>query len=201
VSRETKVPFFSGSGRALLGLIALFCLCAWSARSGATTMRGLSLSNLVTEADAVVLGRALAIETLENSRGRIFRQVSFQVDSYILGQGPATVVVRLLGGRIGRRAVAVSGEAELTVGQEAVLFLERRPRAEEGYVVLGMTQGMFRVIADQRTQERFAARELGDLHLLGAPEPDSHGLSQGDSCFFIPLATFIEEIRRAAQER
>lgn len=111
----------------------------------------LSLSDLVRASSLVAVvspieSRSLW-ETDEGGRGqRIATYTRVRVARVLDGAaGPDDVWVRTLGGRVGSVGQVVDGEASLSPGHDALLFLAKREDAT--LAVVGMAQGQFDVAA------------------------------------------------------
>jgi hypothetical protein len=135
----------------------------------------------------VVRGTAISVQTTRHQRLGIVRLVEVRVDRQLAGEAPALVEVLLLGGELDGEATRVPGEADLAVGDEAVLFLSRTGGEPARFLVVGLAQGAFRVIRDPETGAAFAARTLGDLRLVGEASDDRLGLARPCTSVFVPL--------------
>jgi len=133
--------------RLLAGTVGLVALPrgAWASRSVAA-----SLPELVERSDRVALvtsqGGESAWEEV-GSRRRIVTYTRVRVDELVAGVGAdGELVVRTLGGRVGRIGQVVHGEARLLRGEPCLLFL-REP--EHGlHVVTARAQGHFPIRVD-----------------------------------------------------
>lgn len=110
------------------------------APASATTLRALSIEQLIARSDAVVRAR-VRHQHAEWRGGAIVTLSQIEVREALRGQVPAAVEVLELGGRLGEYAMPVIGAAELAVGEERVLFLRRVAGAAGTYEVAGMSQG------------------------------------------------------------
>jgi hypothetical protein len=121
----------------------------------------LTLRQLAAESDAVVHGKVLAQEsTWDVTRGKIYTHTRVQVLRGLLGKvGDLEIMVRQLGGQVGKVAMQLSGSASLKVGEEVLLFLSRD--ASYHYVV-GLAQGKFAVTADGQGR-KVLTRDLAGL--------------------------------------
>ena len=154
-----------------------------------SVVRALDLPDLCRLADVVVHG--LVIEARSGWEGRrIITRVTVGVAEMVKGVPAATVSVRRLGGSVGGMGMSVAGEAALAPGDEVVLFLARQP---DGYVMVGMAQGVFRVAADARTGERRARQELEGLALV---RPGATQVSEPAARPSVALAAFLGEVRQ-----
>lgn len=151
--------------RALLPVVLLLCLSA-----SATTMLSVGLPELTRSADTIVQGTVRRVESRWSGDGRrIVTDVELQVSEALKGQPGNSVLVTQSGGRVGDLGQKVSGEASFALGEEVVVFLERR--GVQGFRVLGMAQGKYQVQRSPDGTRVMAVPDLGDLLLL---EPTTH---------------------------
>jgi hypothetical protein len=153
--------------RELLGMLGAGALATLSARSArATLVRGLSLSELVTRSERIVLGRALEhtahYEEIGGSR-RIVTDITLSVDDVLAKEAPAaTLTLRVLGGVVGRQGEYVAGQPELELGGACALFLRALPSGI--HWVTGMAQGHFPLRNDEHGEARLhASPHLPDM--------------------------------------
>ena len=86
----------------------------------------------------------------------------------------------------------------LSLGEPVLLFLTRSSSEPGVFVVVGMAQGRFRILTGDETGERFVARTLGNIHLVGEVGEDTYSLAEPETCSFLPLDTFLDAVRRIA---
>jgi uncharacterized protein YggU (UPF0235/DUF167 family) len=145
--------------RAVLAALGGACVSFAARGAHATVMRGLSLTALVQRSDRIVIGVAVDAQasfvTLGGTR-RIVTDVRVRVDE-IVAKGPANAElrVRVLGGRVGREAELVEGQAEMGLGAPCLLFL--RAVSPELHWVNGMAQGHFPLEIGSSGATRLAA--------------------------------------------
>lgn len=182
-------------------IVAIACLLGflvppYPSPHGATLV-ALSLEGLVHYSDVAVIGTPVTTETLRDEHGRIVRDVRVDVGEYVVGEGSPQITIRLLGGTIDGIAQYVPGEIELPLGKPVLLFLERGSPTRPGvFLVTGMAQGRFHVLTNRETGERYVARKLGDLNLVGTPaDQDPFGLAKSQTSTFVPLKEFLQAIR------
>ncbi len=182
-----------------LSLFWVVALLVTAQTANATTMRAYSKEELVLNADVVVIGRAVKIESHRNKRGTTVRRVTFRVEEYVVGKGTPQITIQLFGGTLNGIVSKVSGEANLSLNTPTLLFLGASQTNEKIYRIVGMAQGHFRIIEDTKSQSRFFTRSLGkDLHLVDEVKNDNMGLGQNRTSTFIPYNQFISEIKRLA---
>jgi hypothetical protein len=114
---------------------------------------------LVTEARAILLGRVVALQP-EWTEGRrnIETHVSIDVERYMKGSLGPSVVVRLPGGQMGPYLSVMPGAPTFSEGDEVVLLLAGG--GSEVPHILGLGQGVFRVLSDPSTGARTVVPEL-----------------------------------------
>lgn len=109
----------------------------------------LSLEDLVARADYVLIGGIRDIKSEWNSdRTNIYTYVKVSVESSLKGSvDRSEVTIRVLGGRVGDVAVAVSAAPEFEVGERALLFLKCEEPCCLG--VVGGFQGKYTIQGDR----------------------------------------------------
>jgi hypothetical protein len=150
-------------GAAVTGLV-------WSRASYATTARAVSLPDLVARSTRVVRGTPLdnfsRSEDVGDTR-HIVTYTRLRVDDLIQG-GPSEpeILVRTLGGRIGKLGEIVYGEAELAMNEACLLFVQANPEGIDQ--VTAMAQGHYPIQSDASGTVRLrTSRNMP--HLLDAP--------------------------------
>jgi hypothetical protein len=109
----------------------------------ATTMVALDLAGLAKGSDTIVQGKVSRAEAKMSKDGaRISTHVYVDVSDSLKGSAAKTVEVVQPGGIVGDIGQRVSGTSDLKVGDEVVVFLEKRGPAFRLY---GMAQGCYRV--------------------------------------------------------
>ncbi len=171
-------------------LAAALLLTLLPAGASASLARAVSLAQLVSRSEQIVVGTPLEAharwETLGGQR-RIVTYTRVRVDAAIDGGGQSEVLVRTLGGHVGDIGQVVSGEAMLSIGQRALMFLGRTPDGVLG--VTAMAQGHFPLQRDGHGTLRLApsprlASLVGAQHsavqqLVGRSVPEAEQLIAG----------------------
>ncbi|MBW2277475.1 MAG: hypothetical protein JRF63_08285 [Deltaproteobacteria bacterium] len=153
----------------------------------ASTVRGLTLSDLVVESDIVVRGRAVSKHAFRHPRLGIVSVLKVAVDARLVGDCEERIEVLLLGGELETSATDVPGEADIKVGDEALLFLSSAMDGSGRFRVVGMSQGAFAVMRQPGSAHAFATRDLGNLNLIGELGEDDLGLVRACTSTFIRL--------------
>jgi hypothetical protein len=139
------MPLVSRRGL-LLGLASGAAAGAFSGTASATVVRSLSLQALVQSSRRVVVVTALAAESHFEELGRRRRVVTdtrVRVEEVLAKGAPpeSELMLRTLGGAIGRLGERVHGQAQLVLGEACVAFLLEGP--DGLHYVNGMAQGHY----------------------------------------------------------
>jgi hypothetical protein len=138
----------------------------WASPGQAAVAKALTLSELVKRSRFAVLATALSQESSWQQVGdsrRIVTTTRTRVDELVTGEKPETseILVRTLGGRVGKIGQLVEGEAELVVGETALVFTRA---AEPGFfAVTAMAQGHYPLVVEARGKVLRASRTLPSL--------------------------------------
>ncbi len=122
---------------ALVGLLA-------AGAAAATVARPATVEQLAREADAVVQGRVVEMESRWAPDGRhLLTRVTLRVSRVLRGSAGAEVALEVPGGSAGGFGQRVDAAPSFQAGEEAVVFLRRVAGGRA--VVHGLAQGKFRV--------------------------------------------------------
>lgn len=168
-------------------------LTAATVSTWASTFLIMSRPQLVEQADAVILGRVVAVEPYwDDEHGIIVSEAVIEVERELLGEVPEVIRVKTWGGRIGNASIEAAGMPRFQEGERQLLFLITRPR-ERVPQVLGYQQGQFRIVeALDGTAVAKSAVEAGTRILGFDGRPVSF---DGDA----PLDRLEQEIRELAR--
>mgnify|MGYP006268513889 CR=1 FL=1 len=112
--------------------------------AAAAVARPATVEQLSREADAVVQGRVVGMESRWAPDGRhIVTRVTVRVSRVLRGSAGAEVALEVPGGSVGGYGQRVDAAPSFQAGEEAVVFLRRIPGGRS--LVHGMAQGKFRV--------------------------------------------------------
>ena len=127
---------------------------------GAASLRAVSDDTLARSSAAAVQGRVVASSAhWDDAAGTIYTFVTIDVvKSWGLAGQPARVVVKQLGGIVGDTAFVVGGQAQFTVGEDVLVFLDVRPR-DNTLSVAGLEQGKW-VLTGSADAATSATREV-----------------------------------------
>jgi len=181
--------------RHLTALFVLASLLTAAAPSHATTVLKVDIPEMTTLSEWIIQVRVtnVAFVDLREEGKGLFTDISLDVVDVFKGRDvPKRYVMRLVGGR-GKDGMAlmVPGMPVFSVGQRAVLFLEK---TNIGHVPCGLGQGVWSVHQSNASQP-WVEQSAHDLHMMirdehgnlkeVEPEPMSWGM---------PLLRLVEEI-------
>lgn len=132
-------------------LVALGLTLASAGLASATSMVPMSISALTERASTVV---RVKVERSAGAWGpaqrHIYTYSEVEVSEVLRGevQLGAQLLVRSLGGEIGGQGMRVPGAPRLVDGEDVVLFLQEAPKEPGVFRVVGMSQGLYRVVED-----------------------------------------------------
>ena len=126
--------------------LVLFLLVGLSPLARATVIVPADLGELARDAQAIVRGRVASVEARWTDDHRAIESiVTLEVESTLKGSFGSAVQFRVPGGQLGRFRSLVMGAPEFSVDQRVVVFLVAWGPSVP--YVLGMSQGVFRVVA------------------------------------------------------
>lgn len=180
------------------------CLCAALAvlaagAAGASTFLLVPREELVAQAQAVVQGRVIEVQSFWNRQGTaIMTEAVVEVEDTLLGPDRSHVRLITFGGEVGGYVIEAHGFPTFRKGQRLLVFLEPARAGEDGaHRVLGYRQGQFEIRTNKRGQEIAvplweAAEQVRILKRDGTEATAPRAL---------PLAQLKSEIRQAAEGR
>ena len=137
----------------LRATVVLLALAAGGAAASATVLLPADLGELARGSQAIVHGRVTGVraEWVAGHR-RIDSFVTVDAVEYFKGDFGRAVTFRVPGGQIGRFRAVTMGAPVFLEGDEVVLFLGARGPSVP--YVLGLSQGVFRVVAEPGSGRR-----------------------------------------------
>jgi len=125
----------------------------------------MTLDELLDSSELVILGEVVSSDAvLDEDRGRVTTRHRVAVGEVLKGSAAAEVVVVTLGGETKDLGQIVPGAARLAPGVELLLCLRE---GAGGFVVTGMSQGVFRV--HDGPDGRVMVRDLRGIHFVADP--------------------------------
>ena len=174
---------------------ALLAAALLAAPLAATTLVKLSHEEMAETADLVVVGRCTEAQSAWLGRSLV-TYVNVEVTDTWKGDAGQSVTVVIPGGVDANRkfpiAQAWPDAPRLGVGQEALLFLNRRPDTD-GFWVTGYSQGAFAVVTGPQGQ-KMVSRDLRGVSLEGRSKKVEAG-----GHLVAPLAEMKREVMNTIQ--
>jgi hypothetical protein len=131
----------------------------------ATSIREVSMNEMLTKSQFVFEGTVTAIEERENQQKRIHTYVTFEIKDIIQGKYHSKVItLRFLGGTVGDVTMAVSGMTYPQMGEHGIYFAESLDRFQVN-PLYGWSQGHFIVERDLAGIERVMTNKR--LQIIG----------------------------------
>jgi hypothetical protein len=120
-------------------------------QSGATTIQYKSFNDLVAEADAVVSGQVVSVESrFSSNKEDIYTFVTLKdVETLSGSYSASTVTLRLLGGYVGDKILDVAGSPGFRPNERVIIFVQGNGR--NMVPIVGWSQGVFRIRNDAGT--------------------------------------------------
>jgi hypothetical protein len=181
-------------------LIAALVLATASTAStaSATVMVEVPLEDLIRQADVIVRGTVTSSAVrLEMREGTLEPQTltTLRVTEWIAGSGGETVQLRELGGEWQGGGVRYDGTPEYRIGEEVVVFLERRPEAPHDLRTLAMVQGKFSIRHGVPGVPSVVVRDLSGIAFASWAD-GRQTVSEPGHDPAMELETFLDFVRR-----
>jgi hypothetical protein len=125
----------------------------------ATTVNPPEFPDLVNQSDYIVRAVVKSVEAKveQTARGRkIYTYVELEVREVIAGTPPSPLVLRLLGGRVGKDVMILEGAPQFKVGEEDILFVQGNGR--QIYPLVAIMHGRYPVQRETGSGREFMAR-------------------------------------------
>ena len=132
--------------RSFLGAFVLLALVVGGVPALATTLMGLSISDLTHGSDLVVRGVVSASRCEKDAKsGRLYTYTTIVPSTAYKGRSAKSLTLRQIGGSWQGMEQWIPGTPRLRVGQDLVLFLLCE---NDLYFLKGMSQGLFEVVSE-----------------------------------------------------
>ncbi len=144
-----------------LGLfLALSSSCSFNVQAQSTTGGQISISDLSSRSDMIVIGRVVSIQSEWNAaRTNIYTKVDVNVDEVLKGSlSSGNLIVYQLGGQVGDIGEIVAGSPEFRPGELVLLFLSQTKDAK--LRVVDLFQGKFTIEHDPASGVEIAVRRV-----------------------------------------
>lgn len=194
--------------RSLRLALALMATLAIASPASATVMVELSLEELIQRADVIVHARVVQSRVrVEVREGALEPQTltRLEVLEWLGGGGSArpgtTLELRELGGAWQGGGVHFEGTPEYALGEEVVVFLERRPEAPHDLRTLAMAQGKFVVRHGVPGVPASVTRDLEGIAFAGWAADGNTVVRAPRHEAAMELGTFLDFVRRTRGQR
>lgn len=143
----------------------LACLTLVALASQASTFTSMGLPDLVSEADAVIQGRVIGVESFWNEPGTmILSEARVVVEEVVHGSASPEVTILTFGGEVGHERVTAIGFPRFSPGERLLLFLGKQP---DGSIrVVGYQQGQFRIVPTASGKEMAVSALDAEVRVL-----------------------------------
>ncbi len=122
----------------LVQFLLIAGIVATTSAPQASMLRTMSLAELVTAADQIVVGRIVSVNAAwDPAHRKIFSTIEVKVEESWKGSANGLVTIVQPGGTVGEIEMTVHGMPKFTVGERSLLFLQGRAR----FQVVGMSEG------------------------------------------------------------
>jgi len=145
-------PALLGNCRHTLALLAVVASFAAVSPAGATVVENMDLAMQAATADRIFVGTVTAVTMRPNVAAPSYVEtiVTLAVEESVAGSVPATVELRMSGGKLGGVTQRIEGMPELAVGERYVIFAEREQEPPLVSPIVGFNQGLYRVVGGDR---------------------------------------------------
>lgn len=188
--------------RSLFALPALALALHFAPDAQATVIVPLTIEDMARQSACVVRGRVLeSTADWDKDHQRIYTQTKIEVldPMYATGAMPKTIVVRTIGGEVGKIGMRVSGVEKFAPNEEVVIFLRQDPVDAKLFQTVGMSQGKFSVEHEAKGR----AVLIPSVEGLAFARTDANGSTKIDGTSpqpnRIPLTEMRERVLAAVQ--
>ncbi len=166
---------------------------------------------LVRKAELVVTGKVLGYTSRWNDeKTRIYTYVTIDVQATHKGQAPdKKIVIKVLGGTVGEKGMAVPGGPRFATEERVLLFLQpfdvdKKTKATNNYVVQNMDQGKLTILKDPKDKDVLfwasAMEHGGKYHTGVAIAPAYKGRPQPYAEMVKAIKGIVKRIKREQAE-
>ncbi len=184
-------------------LTALSLALAVAPRARATVMVEVPLDEMIRRADVIVLGTVTANRVrlaMREGGMRPETSTTLRVSEWLAGPGGDTVELRELGGTWQGGGLRYDGTPEYAVGEEVVVFLERRPEAPHDLRTFAMVQGEFTVRRGAPGVPDSVSRDLSGIAFARWADGEQR-VQRATPEPAMELSIFLDHVRRVRGER
>jgi len=157
---------------ACLLLFAAIVASTVASEASASSVRALTLSEMMGRCEVVLEGRVREVQSREDpDTGAIHTYVTFEVLDVLYGRSPGPrLTLRFLGGRVGERALRVAGTSVPEMGERGIYFVESTRRRLVN-PLLGWAQGRILLVPDAEGHVRVTSAAGAPIVALDPSPP------------------------------
>lgn len=165
-------------------------------RAGATVLVPIEFRELVTSAAVIVHGRVVDVHPeWVDGRRAVETLVTVDAAEYLKGDPSRQITFKVPGGQLGRYRTVFVGAPTFARGDEVILFLKADGSSMP--FVVGLSQGVFRVVTDARSGRRLVTPPM----VMARPGVDAEKVVRGDAARRqVPVETFRDTVRQVLTE-
>jgi hypothetical protein len=167
--------------------------------AGATVIVPRTIEQMAQDSACVVRGRVLKSEAAwDEGHQKIYTTTEIEVLEQVHGPSEPLkkVVVRTLGGEVGKIGMKVAGTERFTPNEEVFVFLRRDPVVKEAYQTVGMSQGKYTI--DHELPGR--AMAVPSTEGLAFARPDEHGVIKVDPTAPHPDRIALDDLKQRVSD-
>ena len=195
MSIGTSHVLLTASGIALGIIVSAFAQDTAEESQAGTALK-MELEEVVQASGLVLEGRIVSGQSATSPEGAIYTDWQIAVDRTWWGEDAPTQTVRLPGGALADgRATLVPGMPSLVPGEEVVLMLSE-PSPDGMRVPTGLTQGKYRIVADNPGAKR-AVRTGQNVTLAST----AGALADKDGLAVLDYAELVAKLEAATQAK
>jgi len=149
-----------------------------------TIVEHMTVERLSEIATLVVLGEVRTVDARWNKdQTKIYTHISLSPTEILKGDQRLTDVhIKQIGGTVGETAALLPGSPTFEPEEQVLLFLENR-KDGDGYMVIGLYQGKYKVVKELTDGEQILQRDvphrgISIVDSTGKPTTEKHTLSE-----------------------
>jgi len=173
-------------------LVSVFyCICFLCAHASATVLAPIEFRQLVTTSPVIVHATVVDVRAdWADGRRAVETFVTVEAGDYLKGDLGPRVTFKVPGGQLGRYRTIFVGAPTFQTGDELVLFLKSDGPSYP--FITGLSQGLFRVVADRASGQRLVTPPA----VVGKPGVDERVVRGDVSRRPVPLDDFRALVRQ-----
>jgi hypothetical protein len=181
--------------RVVLAALVSLCLAPWS---HAQEVRNMSVDELTADADAVVIGKVTATQSMWSDPRHLVTAITVSVGEVLKGDVASTISVVVPGGIAANRkfpvAMTYPGAPQFGDRENVLLFLSNDADALGTFAVTGFSEGKFSIVTDENGAQFVSHDRIDVVNVTTA-----NGLPRGTRQL-TPLSEVTSSVKAAAHK-